>query len=146
MQRSTAKTVRGGLAAVFLGVALLAAGPASAAEPTIAVGEISPPTELDAADVRASAEREILTLDAEQLKGKGKLVVALALVRSTVNNAVRFTVNAMVRDAKTGNMLAIIEGGAHAEGALSTSLARQVADAAVRNAISRIPTALLARR
>lgn len=135
------------LAALVLGAAMLVgSGNALASEPPIAVGEIAPGAGVDTADVRATAEGEIRQLDAAQLRGRGNLVVALALVKTQADNAVKYTVNAMVRDAKTGAMLAIIEGGAHAEGQLSAALAKQVAHAAVRGVISRIPTALLAKR
>ena len=142
------KTVRRHLlAALLLGAATLAGTTrASALEPSpISVGEITS-AGLDAADVRATAEGEIRQLDATTLQGKGRLVVALALVKVTVDNVVKYTVNAMIRDAKTGNMIAIIEGGAHAQGDTSLALAKQVASAAVRSAISRIPTALLSRK
>ena len=150
MQRPKNTVRRHVLAALLLGAATVAGTThASALEPVavagISVGEITS-AGLDAADVRAAAEGELRTLDIAQLKGKGNLVIALSLVKVTVDNAVKYTVNAMIRDAKTGNMIAIIEGGAHAQGDLSVALAKQVANAAVRSAISRIPTALLWRK
>lgn len=147
MQRSKKSNGRHVLAALLLGAAMLAgSGQASALESPISVGEITPSAGVDTADVRAAAEGEIGRLDAAQLQGKGKLVVALSLVKVTVDNAVKYTVNALIRDAKTGTMIAIIEGGAHAQGELSLALVKQVANAAVRSAISRIPTALLSRK
>ena len=47
----------------------------------------------------------------------------------------------MLRDARTGVMIGIIEAGASADGpATSVEVRRKVASAAVRSAVRRIPT------
>ena len=124
---------------------LLGTGDASADEPlAIAVGEVSPPPEnagVDVAGLRAEAETEIRQIDPSQA-GQRRFVVSLALVRAVVEGPYRCKIAAMVRDAKTGAMIAIIEGLAHAEGPASAELRKQVAHAAVRSAMRRIPFAL----
>ena len=50
------------------------------------------------------------------------------------------TVNALVGDAKTGSMLALIEGRARAEGSANPELRKQVLRAALHSAVSKIPT------
>jgi hypothetical protein len=112
----------------------------------IALGEISQPAPsagLDADVLRATAKDEIQLIDASKLPSR-RVVVSLALIRSASNSEdlVVCTVNAMLRDARTGAMIAFIEAGAHAEGPVSHELRKQVANAAVRSAVRRIPHAL----
>lgn len=111
----------------------------------IAVGEVSMPpasSAIDVAALRDAAEGEIKQIDASRLPGRRHLVVSLSLTRAAVESPVACTVNAMLRDARTGVMIAIIEAGARAEGPVSPELRKQVAHAAVRNAMRRIPRAL----
>ncbi len=138
--------VKRGVAVAMLGAALLfGSADAGAGEPlTIAVGEVSQPPEnagVDIAGIRAEAEGEIRQIDPSQA-GQRHFVVSVALVRAVIDGPYRCKVAAMVRDAKTGAMIAIIEGLAHAEGPASAELRRQVAHAAVRSAMRRIPSAL----
>jgi hypothetical protein len=130
--------------AVLSAVVTLAAGEAVAADPPIAVGEVSVPesTPADAAGVRSAAEGELRQIDSSRIPGRRRFVVSLALTRDAVEGPVACTVNAMLRDARTGVMIAIIEAGARAEGPVSPELRKQVAHAAVRNAVRRIPRAL----
>lgn len=121
---------------------------AEAGEAPITVGEITPPPPnagLDSAAIRDTAEGEVRSLDASRIPSRRKVVVALTLVRAGTDDAVAaWTVNAMVRDARTGNMIGIIEAGARSEGPASSEVKRQVAHAAVRRAIRRVPRVLLA--
>lgn len=132
-------------------VALVAAAlaatvvPAEAKNATIVVGEVSPPPPgagLDLAGLRAAANAEIDQLDATRLPKRRRVIVSLALTRAAASDPVSCTVNAMVRDARTGKMIAIVHGGASAAGPASHELRREVARAAVRSAVRRIPSAL----
>jgi hypothetical protein len=132
--------------AIVLATALFASTPrADAGDSAITVAEVSPPPPsfgIDAAMLRAAAEGEIRQIDVSRLPKHRPVLVAFALTRAVVQGPIDCTVNAMVRDAKTGTMIAIIEGGAHADGPPSAELRKQVAHAAVRNAVRRIPLAL----
>lgn len=116
-----------------------------AADAPIAVGEITPPpasSGIDASVLRDAAAAEIKQIDPSRLPLRRKVVVSLALTRAVAEKTISCTVNAMVRDAHTGVMIAIIEAGAQAEGPASAELRKQVAHAAVRSAVRRIPRAL----
>ena len=122
------------------------AGDASASNTSIALGEVAiPPTTsgLDHATLKTAAEVEIRIVDTSRLRKARQVVVSVAIIGS---EAVPFgcTVNALVRDAKTGSMLAIIEGRAHAEGSANSELRKQVLRAALHSAVSKIPDALAA--
>lgn len=136
--------VRRLLALSAAAVLSLVASSASATEPPapIAVGEIAESAGIDSAAVRTTAEGEIAQIDPSKLPLKRRFVVSLSLARSAIGDAVACTVNAMLRDAKTGAMIAIIEAGAQAQGTTSDEVAKRVAHAAVRSAMRRIPTAL----
>ncbi len=130
---------------VAFAVAVGIAGEAAASEASIAVGEVTAPPPgfgIDATALRAAATDEIRLIDPASLPPRRKVVVSLALTKAVAEKTVTFTVNAMVRDAQTGVMLAIIEGGAHAEGPASNELKKQVAQTAVRSAVRRIPRAI----
>lgn len=123
----------------------LVASTAAAADPVVgqvAVGEIAESAGIDSASVRTTAEGEIAQIDLSKLPAKRRYLVSLSLARSSIGDSVACTVNAMLRDAKTGAMIAIIEAGAQAAGSTSDDAARRVAHAAVRSAMRRIPTAL----
>lgn len=132
--------------AIVLAMAMFASTPrADAADAPIAVGEVSPPppsSGIDVAVLRDAAEGEIRQIDASRLPNHRRFLVSFALTRAVVVGPIDCTVNAMVRDAKTGTMIAIIEGGAHADGPPSPELRKQVTYAAVRSAVRRIPRAL----
>jgi hypothetical protein len=134
-----------GLIVSVLGAALALGSVADAAEGSIAVGEVvAPPSTIDPASLRDTAEGEIRQIDPAALPRR-RYVVSLALVSAATEGPAACKVNATLRDAKTGNMIAIIEGGARAEGPASAELRRQVAHAAVRSAVRRIPRALASR-
>jgi hypothetical protein len=120
-------------------------GEATDSSTAVVVGEVSPPPAtagVDAAALRDAAEGEIKQLDAARLPERRRFVVSLALTRAAVDGPVACTVNAILRDARTGVMVAIIEAGAHSEGPASEELRKQVARTAVRSAVRRIPHAL----
>jgi hypothetical protein len=130
----------------LLSAAVLAGHEAEAMDPPpIAVGELSAPpatSSVEVASLRNAAEGEIRQIDATRLPERRRFVVSLALRRAAADGPVGCTVNAIVRDARTGAMIAIIEAGAHADGPASDELHHEVAHAAVRRAVRRIPTAL----
>lgn len=117
---------------------------ASATEPPkpIAVGEIAESAGIDSAAVRATAEGELAEIDVSKIPAKRPVIVSLSVARSAVAGGVACHVNAMLRDAKSGAMIAIIEAGAQAQGTTSDEAAKRVWNAAVRSAMRRIPNAL----
>ena len=137
-------TTFGGLVlGCLLVTAALAPPPARAADASIAVGEVSggglPGT--DAGVVKSAAEGELRRMDTAKLPRSRALVVSLA-VSATSDAPVACTINATVRDGRTGAMLAIVEGRARTEGRPDGELRAAVVRAAVRSAVSRIPEAL----
>lgn len=142
-------TKRLAVAALLLGASLVANRANAVEAAPIAVGEIAPPsadTGMDAAGIRDAAEGEIRQIDPAAMPSRGRrFVVSLSLMRAAVDGPVRCKAAAMVRDAKTGTMIAIIEGLAHADGPASAEVRRQVAESAVRSAVRRIPAAIAAR-
>jgi hypothetical protein len=130
----------------MLFAAAVFAGDASAAETSIALGEVAVPpvsSGVDRAALKSAAEGELLVVDASRLRKKRTVVVSVAVIGAS-HSPFACTVNALLRDAKTGNMLAIIEGRAKAEGDANPELRKQVLRAAVRSAVSQIPAALAA--
>ncbi len=130
---------------VLLAVALCA-GDASAGETSLALGDVAVPPEssgVDRAALRNAAEGELLGVDASKLRKRRArdVVVSVAVVGSTPS-PFACTINALLYDAKTGTMLAIIQGHAHAEGAPNDDVRKRVLRAAMRSAVSQIPAAL----
>src|SRR5262245_55264494 len=77
----------------------------AATDMTIAVGEVAPPPAtvgVDAAGVRDAAEGEIRQLDPTRLPNRRRVVVSLAFTNAIVEGPVVYTVNATLRDARTG--------------------------------------------
>lgn len=137
-------------AALFIAPMLLAlslsAGDAGAAETSIALGDIAVPpvsSGVDRAALKTAAEGELRGVDASKLRARKKrdVVVSIAVVGSKPA-PFECTVNALLHDAKTGTMLAIIQGHAHSEGDANADVRKRVLRAAVRSAVSQIPDAL----
>jgi hypothetical protein len=134
------------LAPLFLAAAL-SAGDASAANTSLALGEVAiPPASsgVDHAALRTAAEGELRGVDANKLRvlrKKRAVLVSMAIIGSTPS-PFACSVNAVLRDAKTGTMLAVIEGRARSEGDASPEVRTRVLRAAVRSAMSQIPDAL----
>lgn len=133
--------------AVAVGVALMLfstrdskadAGPIALGEVT---GMLATASGMDATVVRDAATSELGRLDVSRLPRR-RVVVSIAVTKAAENPLVACKVNAMLRDARTGAMIAIIESGAQAEGPGSIELRKEVASAAVRSAVRRIPGAL----
>lgn len=139
-----------GLAVVVLAAStfLGAGGEARAKESPIAIGEVAPPPRgagIDVAGLRAAARSELARLEPIRLPAKRRVVVSFALTRAALAGPVACTVNATLRDARTGAMIAVIEAGAQADGPQSAEARKQVARAAVKSAVRGIPRALGAR-
>jgi hypothetical protein len=124
-------------------VVVLGGNEVGASAAPIAVGEVSPPPSSGIAEagLRVTAEHEVRQIDTSRIPNGRRVVVSLALQAMT-EQPVSCTINAMVRDAKTGAMIAIIDAGSHAEGPASAELRKQVAHEVVRRAVRRIPIAL----
>ncbi len=134
------------LAPMLLATSIASGGDATASDPSIALGEVAVPpvsSGVDRATLKAAAEGELGGVDTSRLRKRRSVVVSVAIIGS-VPSPFACTVNALLRDAKTGTMLAIIEGRARAEGDANPELRRQVLRAAVRSAVRQIPAALAA--
>ncbi len=132
------------LAPLLLAAALFA-GHASAADAQLALGEVAVPpasSGLDRAELKSAAEGELRGVDASRIRNKKRAVVVSIAVIGSSQSPFGCTVNALLRDAKTGTMLAIIEGRARAEGDANAELRNKVLHAALRSAVSQIPAAL----
>lgn len=135
--------------APMLVAAAVFAGDARAADTSIALGEVAvppPSSGVDRAALKTAAEGELSGVDQGKLRSlrkKRAVLVSVAVIGSQ-QSPFGCTINAMLRDAKTGTMLAIVEGRAKAEGDANLELRKQVMRAAVRSAVSQIPAALAA--
>ena len=78
-----------------------------------------------------------------KLRKRRNVLVSVAIIGSA-QAPLAFTVNALLRDAKTGTMLAILEGRARAAGQPNADVRRQVLRAALHGAVRQIPDALAA--
>jgi hypothetical protein len=119
-----------------------APGFASAADERIAIGEVSVPQAppgVDRATLKSAAEGEVKALDASNVKRR--VVVSLA-VASASDAPVEVSINAVIRDSRTGAMIAIVEGRARSDGGGNVELRRAVLRAAVHTAVQQIPKAL----
>lgn len=104
----------------------------------------SPPPDFNTSAValRTAAESE-LRKEGSLLRSRRSVVISVALTQ-TGAAPVSCSVNATVRDAKTGAMIAIVETAARATGPLSPQLRKELADSAVRRAVRRVPSAIRA--
>jgi len=132
------------LPALLLALGSVTGESSAATETEIALSEVAPPppsSGIDHATLKTAAEGEIKRIDGSKAKGR-RVLVSVALVKSD-DAPVSATVNATLREARSGTIFAIVEGRARAEGsAATTDLKKQVAHAAVRSAVRQIPQAL----
>ena len=129
------------LALRFLPIVAVLAGTmdARAADDRIAIGELTAAPGVEYAALADAAKLELGALDSSHVKRR--VVVSLAVVRNE-DAPVSVLIDAMVRDRKTGTMLAAIRGRAHAPDAGSSLETRKaVLRAAVRCALSQVPAA-----
>jgi hypothetical protein len=124
--------------------AMLSTNDASAANAPCVV-QIAPPPEAygtDASSVRTAVAAEIQALDAAVAGRAQRKVIVSVSVAAPVSNPIVCNVNAVVLDARTGAIIAIVESQARASGPLSVDQRKQLAYRAVRSAVRRVPTAL----
>src|SRR5690242_11153385 len=125
--------------------ALLVAGDADAGNTSACVVEIAPPPPgfgADPAMLKNAAESEVQKgVQASLLRSNRRVVISVAVLR-TAPAPVVCSVNATVRDAKTGAMLAVISTDARAAGPVSVEQRKELAYAAVRSAVRSVPRAL----
>jgi hypothetical protein len=138
------------LAALLAPLLLLAAatvsGDADASDTSIALGEVAVPEAscgVDHAALKSAAEGELRIVDVSKLRKRRNVLVSVAIIGSA-QAPFAFTVNALLRDAKTGTMLAILEGRARAEGNVNPETRSKVLRAALHGAVRQIPEALAA--
>ncbi|MBS2019724.1 MAG: hypothetical protein JST00_43075 [Deltaproteobacteria bacterium] len=121
---------------------------AHAAELPFALGEVAAPPEatgIDHATLRTTAQNELSAVDTTRVKAtKRRPVVVSVAITSATDASKACTVNALVRDAKSGVMIAVLQGRASAEGAGSPDVRKAVLRAAMRSAVTQIPDALSA--
>jgi hypothetical protein len=147
--RRGAKTSRGAaLRLPILGALVVAAalvsGEAGASDAAIALGEVAvppPSSGVDRATLKTAAEGELQVVDTTHFKKARSLVVSVAVVGAEPS-PFACTVNALVRDAKTGSMLAVTEGRARAAGDANAELRKLVLRAAMHSAMVQISDAL----
>lgn len=118
---------------------------ASSAEEKIRLGEISVPDPqtlagVDRASLRRAAEGEIAAVDTARMKKR--VIVSVAVSGASDRPSVNVSVDAALRDAKSGTILAVVQGRARAEGGACPELRQQVMRAAVKSALSQIPLAV----
>ncbi len=133
------------LALVFAAlVATALGGNATAAEAPIVLGEVAVPpagSGVDRGTLLTAAAGELAIVDTSRLHKRRQLIVSIALSRAA-HTPFACTVNALVRDAKTGTLLAILEGRARADGVADPELRKRVLRAAVHSAVLQIPAAV----
>lgn len=126
------------------GAACLSTGDAQAGDTSLSLGEIAPPPvamEVDMPAFKSAAEAEVRGVDVSKLRKHRKVLVSIAVI-GAAGAPFGCTVNALLRDAKTGTMLAILEGKANVEGSANAETRKQVLRAALRSAVTKIPEAL----
>ena len=129
---------------LLAGAAMMVGGEANASDTSLALGEIAAPAAamgIDLPSFKAAAEGELRGVDISKVRKHRNVLVSVAIIGSE-QAPFGYTVNALLRDAKTGTMLAILEGKAKADGAANESLRRQVLRAALHGAVTKIPEAL----
>jgi hypothetical protein len=128
-------------AAIVLGSGTaLADEPKAATVPTTVI-EIAPPppeAEADVDALRAAAEAEAAAFVGVQRP----VVITVSLRQTSEDASLICNANATVRDAKTGNMLVIVEAEARTSSEPTSDQRRAIASAVVGRAVRNVPTAL----
>jgi hypothetical protein len=147
------------LASILSGLAVLALAPtqgASAADPPIALGEVtaqaSQRDDVDLDAVRAIAADAVNGLQDMHLPRGAHAVLSVSVVRlesrASESAEVSCVVSATLRDRARGSVFAILEGSARGqdEPRRMRVLERATLGAALRSAIARVPEAMRRRR
>lgn len=120
-----------------LALVALAAGDATAADEKVALGELTPAYGVPYDALESAAVAEIGALDTSHLKRR--VVVSIAVLKNDAA-PVAVSISALVRDKKTGNMIAVVSGRAQSEKD-GKAIRENVLRAAVRCALSQVPQA-----
>jgi hypothetical protein len=142
MKTGTASLFFSAVVACTLSIAAPSAGAANA---PCAVVEMAPPSALlgtSAATLRSTAEAEIRKVDATLQRGRRRLVISFVVTPADEGARRLVGVNATVRDARTGAMIAVIETNARTDGPVSPEQRKELAFAAIRSAVRRVPSAI----
>jgi hypothetical protein len=129
---------------LVLATIVASSGSFAAAEEKLALAEVAPPpasSGLDQAALKSAFEGELRLLQGVSLPNQRKVTVSAAIT-STTDAPVACTVNALLRDGKTGTMIAIVQGRARSDGGANPELRKLVMQSAVRSAVNQIPEAL----
>jgi hypothetical protein len=122
---------------------------ANAGEKPVEIGEVSSRVARAGVDyplmVRRVSEDEVRGLDLSRVPVGKRVIVSVALVRMDTldepEKSATCVVNATIRDAKRGAMLAILEGKAKASGETST-VEKNALQGALHGALAHIPEVL----
>ena len=149
------RKVRRGLAALGVGLAVLLSSSVDAREPApVTLTEVASSVRSQRVGnlvevLRTEAESELVSIDWGKRKPKRRVSLSASLTRLDSTQTQKTlqataTVSATLRDARTGALLAILEGRAQAEDRPSAAAAaeRDALKAAVRQAVGSIPEAL----
>ena len=123
------------LAVVF--AAAGAASDATAADDRVVLGEVTTAHGVAYDALQSAASAEIGALDTSKIKRK--VIVSIRVLKNEAGHAA-ISISALVRDSKTGNMLAVVSGNAQSEGT-AKSTRDNVLRAAVHSALSQVPQA-----
>jgi hypothetical protein len=121
--------------AVMVASMALAFGAQSQAATPAAI-EIAPPPAAYATD--ANALRAIAAAELGAAHGKRRVVVSLAVAKPATDEPTECAVDATLRDARTGVVIAVIDATTRMTGPLSRDERRALAHTAVRNAARRV--------
>ena len=108
--------------------------------------------DIDPASLRTMVSQAVRTLDGSSLPRDAHAVLSVSLVRMNArvddSAAVTCAVSATLRDRTSGNVFAVLEGTATAQGEPRRlrALERATARAAVGSAVARVPEAFRKRR
>lgn len=133
---------------IAVGATVAFASPkAVAAEERLTLGEIAPPPAgagIDAPAFKRVLQEELRLVPRARLPHRRIVVSALLRVPPVSESAASYgcTVSTMLRDGRSGTMLAVVEGRASSEHLSSPDARRAVVAAAARRAIEQIPDAL----
>jgi hypothetical protein len=148
MLETRKKLLSRALAAVSIATAMTASTPLGATGSRVALGEVTTRVvrpDVDLGELLRNAVRvQLATLEPPHAE-KGPLILSAALVRMDTDGAkVTCVVSAMLRTARGGTMLAVVEGkaGVVTEAPLTPAIARQAIEAAAHAAVIRVPEAL----
>lgn len=127
------------VAVMVASVALAFAGASQAATTTTAI-EIAPPPAAYATDANALRAIAAAELGAVQsaTNGKRAVIVSLAVAKPATDEPTECAVDATLRDARTGAVIAVIDATTRMTGPLSRDERRALAHTAVRNAARRV--------